>query len=394
VHCMLVDRTDESHNEELELKLLRQTGFQEQWIGYFDLRSDWSEKEIELRFTALDRHDIEGPLLSARRAMAIIEDYTPEYIELTLKADVSANLSPMCKVRGNRGAEYISRGRADSTENALFKKAFQNLRYNTKTLARSWEIRYEAGQISDFYLDETEVSVEQFAKFVAAASGYQNSDNWLHGVSPKTSRRDQLASQLKSLAPDLPVTEVTWDEASAYARWSGKRLPSIIEWEYAVRGGPNYRPYSAYRDEQGVTLDTADFRYDTFGSEPWKVTRGKDLTPDTGIRNLCTNVSEWCASPKLFDGVGGKQAKVHAQSHPEWVLDPSLAPGGLRKSSSFWTVGGCYSSSRLDFSEVAPRYRDLMDPSVGFRCAVSASEVLNAMESASENHWEVHERSK
>jgi formylglycine-generating enzyme required for sulfatase activity len=75
----------------------------------------------------------------------------------------------------------------------------------------------ERAVVPAFYIDQTEVTNEQYARFCQAAG-------------------HELPPDFPSGEPALPVVNITISDADAYAKWAGKRLPDSIEWEKAARG--------------------------------------------------------------------------------------------------------------------------------------------------------------
>jgi formylglycine-generating enzyme required for sulfatase activity len=100
---------------------------------------------------------------------------------------------------------------------------------------------------------------------------------------------------------DHPVVHVSWRDAAAFCEWSGTRLPTEAEWEFAARGGGvgefpwgnELEPGGEHRMNvfQGTfpSLDTGD---DGFaGTAPVDA-----FTPNGyGLYNVTGNVWEWCA---------------------------------------------------------------------------------------------------
>ena len=129
--------------------------------------------------------------------------------------------------------------------------------------------------VSPFYIDQTTVTNEQFARFIKTTKYKTEADRygWSFVFHPFVSPRvAKTVSQAVAEAPwwwqvkganwrrpeglgstirdrmDHPVVHVSWSDAVAYSDWAGKRLPTEAEWEMAARGGLEGKTY-AWGDE-------------------------------------------------------------------------------------------------------------------------------------------------
>lgn len=92
--------------------------------------------------------------------------------------------------------------------------------------------------VMDFYFDPQPVTNAQYVRFLNIRKTVLTSKNLLliHlGADDCGIYRKGLKFYVKSGYEDQPVTYVSWYGAEIYARWAGKRLPTEIEWEYAVQ---------------------------------------------------------------------------------------------------------------------------------------------------------------
>ena len=166
-----------------------------------------------------------------------------------------------------------------------------------------------------------------------------------------------------------PVVQVSWNDAVAFARWSGKRLPTEAEWEFAARGGRVQKPFPWGDDlEPGGkhmmnvwqgTFPTHNTEADGYyGTAP-----ARSFPPNGyGLYNMTGNVWEWCAD--RFD--------------PDYYhASPVKNPPG--PATGEWRVirGGSYlcHASYCNRYRTDARYSNTPDSATtncGFRCALSA----------------------
>lgn len=166
-------------------------------------------------------------------------------------------------------------------------------------------------RVRPFAIERHEVTAGQFLQFVEATSHVTSAEknghsgvfdphtgSWVEGVPGANWRHPEGPA---SVALDTePVTQVSYDDARAYARWLGRRLPTEAEWEFAARGGlegavyawgNEYRPSGKYMGNwwQG------EFPVKNTAADGFKVRAPAGSFPPNGygLLDMTANVWEW-----------------------------------------------------------------------------------------------------
>lgn len=140
--------------------------------------------------------------------------------------------------------------------------------------------------LDNFYIDKYEVTNAQYKKFITE-TGHRIPIN-------HTDPRYDLWKKDGSFPPEIaqkPVVNVSWEDAVAYAKWAGKRLPTEAEWEKAARGTDQRRYPWGNNDPDAKCANFA---------RPWEgektfvdVTSMKEGASPYGVFHMAGNVSEW-----------------------------------------------------------------------------------------------------
>jgi formylglycine-generating enzyme required for sulfatase activity len=237
--------------------------------------------------------------------------------------------------------------------------------------------------VGGFYMDASEVTNNQFAQFVAATGYITDAEHipnpadfhgvpagaqipagsavftppggsvplnnyllWWHFIPGADWQHPEgEGSSIEDLG-NYPVVQVSWQDAAAYAKWAGKRLPTEAEWEFAARGGNagELYPWGNQLKPNGKwmanifegTFPGGDNGADGFvGIAPVKQYAANPY----GLYDMAGNVWEWCADwyrPDYYLQLA-KEGTVKNPKGPDSPFDPKepLAKKKVQRGGSF-----------------------------------------------------------
>ena len=178
-----------------------------------------------------------------------------------------------------------------------------------------------------------------------------------------------LGPNKDAFEPSAPVVHITRDDAMAYARWAGGRLPTEAEWEYAARGGLNGELLSWAEAEEAALQDKANTWEGVFPVINSKEDGYAGVAPvgsyppnGFGLYDMIGNVWEWTSSTYYPTHAPGEGVKTYPEGY-----DPAQGdiPVGVIKGGSFL----CARSYCYRYRPAARQPQDLIfgTSHIGFR---------------------------
>lgn len=229
--------------------------------------------------------------------------------------------------------------------------------------------------VSAFKIDKSPLTVSEFTKFIDATHYVTDAEKFGDsGVYNFQTQNWELKKGAYWLYPlgrekgkaemNHPVTQVSWNDAQAYCRWSGKRLPTEVEWEFAARnGGKSNLIYSwgnllVVNEKYMANVWQGSSTTESQGEDGFVYTSpvGFFGTTEAGLTDMGGNVWNWCEDT----------FKLYPWNNEDYEVDQQSK---VMRGGSFFFDQNLEKSYTVTFR--APNTSETSLFNIGFRCAAN-----------------------
>ncbi len=233
----------------------------------------------------------------------------------------------------------------------------------------------------DFWIDQTEVTVAQFASFVKATGYITDAEKQKQAaVFSPDPHHPQQWWQLKSgytwktpngsmgaiATPNEPVRYVSKNDAEHYAVWLGRDLPTELEWEYAAKANsktdtPLHQPPTDEHQHPQANYWQGEFPFQNLNQDHFKGVApvGCFAANKFKLFDMIGNVWEWTSSP--YQGAHDQHMGNYSDLRQQQITSTQYV---IKGGSFLCAQNYC---SRYRSSSRYPQDFDLAATHVGFR---------------------------